>query len=108
MLMEKAPLSLYNGIDKKAAKKKGYNVNGVAGILSLDLKKRGFNVVDLDNTDEFFDETVIYLPGDGRYPETVDALKAFVDIDRIEVDKTGKYGTGGIDLILGNDYVKRL
>jgi len=108
MLMEKAPIALYNGIDKKTAKKQGYNVNGVAGALSLDLKKRGFNVVDLDNTKEFFDQTTLYLPGDGRYPETVEALKAFVDVDRVEVDTTGKYGSGGISLILGYDYVKRL
>ena len=106
--MEKAPIALYNGIDKKTAKKQGYNVNGVAGALSLDLKKRGFNVVDLDNTKEFFDQTTLYLPGDGRYPETVEALKAFVDVDRVEVDTTGKYGSGGISLILGYDYVKRL
>lgn len=108
MLMENAPISLYNGIDKKAAKKQGYNVNGVAGALSLDLKKRGFNIVDLDNTKEFFDETILYIPGDGRYPETVDALKAFVDVDRVTVDATGEYGSGGISLILGYDYVKRL
>ena len=108
MLMEKAPIAVFNGIDKKAAKAKGYNVNGIAGILALDFKKRGFNIVDIDNTEEFFEETIIYLPWDGRYPETIDALKAFVDVDRIEVDKMGTYGSGGITLILGSDYLKRM
>lgn len=108
MLMENAPITLLNGIDKDAAKAKGYNVNGAAGALSLELKKRAFNVVDLGNTDEFFDETVVYIPSDDAYPETIDALKSFVDLQYVWVDSSWQYGATGVSLILGNDYLSKL
>jgi hypothetical protein len=72
------------------------------------MKVRGFDIVDIDNTEEFFDETILYLPGRWRYPATVDMLKSFVDIAEIRVDETNQYSSGGVTLILGQDYLKRL
>ncbi len=62
-LLEKAKIGVFNGIDKTKAKADGYNVNGVASQLALDLKIRGFDVIDIDNTEEFYDNTTLYLPG---------------------------------------------
>jgi hypothetical protein len=62
-LMEQAEIGVFNGMDKDAARTAGYNINGVASQLALDMKVRGFDIVDIDNTEEFFDETILYLPG---------------------------------------------
>lgn len=107
-LMERAKIGVFNGMDKQVARAAWYNVNGVASQLALDLKIRGFDVVDIDNTEEFFDKTVLYLPWYGWYPATVDMLKAFIDINEIRVDETGEYSSGGATLILWQDYVKKL
>jgi len=107
-LMEAADIGVFNGIDKQAARNAGYNVNGVASQLALDLKIRWFNVIDIDNTEEFYDKTTLFLPGYGWYPATVDMLKSFVDIAEIRIDETWEFGSGGVSLILWQDYLNKL
>jgi hypothetical protein len=107
-LMERAEIWVFNGIDKQAARNLGYNVNGVASELALDLKIRWFEVIDIDNTEEFYDKTTLYLPGNGWYPATVDMLKSFVDIAEIRVDEAGEFSSGGVSLILWQDYLNKL
>ena len=99
--MEDAEVGIFNGIDKQAATNAGYNINGVASQIALDMKVRGLNVVDIDNTEEFFDKTILYLPGWGWYPATVDILKSFVDVAEIRVDETNEYSSGGGNVDFG-------
>jgi hypothetical protein len=65
-------------------------------------------VIDIDNTEEFYDNTTLYLPGYWRYPATVDMLKAYIDVAEIRVDDTWDIWSGEVKLILGQDYLNRL
>lgn len=105
-LMEGAQIYVYNGIDKTAAKAKWYAVNGVAGQLAIDLKLKGFLVDDIYNTEAPVAETKIYVPRTWSYQQTIETLSAFVDYVSVEVSDA--YGTGGVSIVLGDDYLNKL
>lgn len=104
-LLERAEINVLNWIDLEAAKAQGYKINGIAFDLALDLKVKAFNIVNIDNVDTPVDETIIVIPGDGWFPNTVETLRAFVDYTRVEANPA--YGSG-VTIILGNDYLKKL
>ncbi len=104
-LVERAEISVLNGIDLDAAKAEGYKINGIAFDLALDLKVKAFDIVNIDNIDTPQAETIVVVPGDGRYPNTVETLRAFVDYVRVEANPA--YGSG-VTIILGQDYLKKL
>lgn len=108
VLMERAKISVYNGIDKQRAKADWYNVNGVASQLALDMKVRALDVIDIANADSFYEKTTVFIPGNGRYPKTVAMLWDFVDFTEVMVDPTWTYGTWGISIVLGYDFTKKL
>ncbi len=104
-LLERAPITILNGIDLDAAKAQGYKINGIAFDLALDLKLKAFDIANIDNVDTPQQDTVVYVPGDGWYPNTVETLRAFVDYVRVEANPA--YGSG-VTIVLGNDYLKKL
>lgn len=104
-LVERAEITLLNGIDTDAAKAAWYQTNGVAFDVAMDLAIKAFNVVDIGNADTLHSETVVYVPGDGWYPHTVETLRAFIDYVRVEANPA--YGSG-VTIVLGDDYLQKL
>lgn len=104
-LKERAEIRVLNGIDLPAARAQWYNINGVATTLALDLIERGFQIDRITNTDEPSPTTKIVIPGDWRYPDTVNTLWAFVDYSEIVVDPT--FGSW-VSIILWDEYLSNL
>ena len=105
VLREHTPIVIQNGIDKQRAKSQGYSVNGVADDTAIQLKLRWFDVEDVINAQTPQEQTILYTDDESAYPETIDALAAFISYD--SVVQTGTYGSG-VTVILGNDRLKRL
>lgn len=108
MLIEQAPITIYNGIDLPKARSEWYQVNGVATSLGQDLLLRAFDIQYVTNTSYTHEKNSIYIPYAGAYPETVELLQAFVDVDIVAVDTGNVYATGHINLILWNEYLTTL
>lgn len=104
-LKERAEIRVLNGIDLPAARAQWYNINGVATTLALDLIERGFQIDRITNTDEPSPTTKIVIPGDWRYPNTVNTLWAFVDYSEIVVDPA--FGSW-VSIILWDEYLSNL
>ncbi len=104
-LLERAEVNVLNGIDTDAAKAAGYKINWIAFDVAMNLAINAFNIANIDNIDTPQAETVVYVPGDGRYPHTVETLRAFIDYVRVEANPA--YGSG-VTVVLGDDYLKKL
>lgn len=105
VLREHTPIFIQNGIDKKRAKSQGYTINGAADDVAINLKLRGFEVQEVTNAEAIQEQTILYTDDTSTYPETIDALAAFIPYDAVV--QTGTYGSG-VTVILGNSRLKRL
>jgi len=94
-----------NGIDTDSARSKWYTVAWVATKLGQELILRGFEIDRVWNEDEDHAETFLVVPWDGRFPETVETLSAFVDYTAVVSDPL--YGSW-VTIILWDDYLKNL
>lgn len=97
-LVEGLKIQVQNGIDKK---RKG-KVNGLASNVAVKLKKYGFQIVDVDNASEGYEDTILYVHTTGDYQKTLSTLKTFLPIDQI---LTWNQLSGvDITLIIGGKY----
>jgi hypothetical protein len=111
-LMEKAKISLMNGIDKTIAKQTVGKADGFANKMAVKLKKYAFDVVDVRNFTQPTSGTIAYIITTGNVDETIKTMKTFFPIASVEKDP-GTLGfevLTGVDLVvvLGNDYLTTL
>lgn len=103
-LLENAPIRVFNWIDKKRARRNGYPIEWIATKLAIDLKTQAFNVLDIANSDELVEKSVVYVPDLASYSSTIDLLRIFVDIDEVKLYEPGKEYEW-ITIIMWNDYM---
>ena len=111
-LMERAKISIMNGIDKTLAKKQVKRAEGFANDIAVKLKKYAFDVVDVRNFAQPISGTVAYIISTGNVDETIKTMKMFFPIASIQKDpgNLGFETLTGVDLVvvLGNDYLTTL
>lgn len=105
-LKESAEIRVLNGINLDEARAQGYKITGVATDLGRELLLRWFDIERVTNAPTDHATTKIAVPWTGSYVDTIDALASFVDYDEVIVDSS--YGSWGVSIILGNDYLKNL
>lgn len=111
-LMEKAKISIMNGVDKTIAKQTVGKADGFANKMAVKLKKYAFDVVDVRNFIQPISGTIAYIITTGNVDETIKTMKTFFPIASVEKDP-GTLGfevLTGVDLVvvLGNDYLTTL
>ncbi|MCX6823141.1 MAG: LCP family protein [candidate division SR1 bacterium] len=111
-LMERAKISIMNGIDKTVAKQMVKKADGFANNIAVKLKKYAFDVVDVRNFSQVVSGTVAYIISTGHVDETIKTMKTFFPIASIQKDpgNLGFEALTGVDLVvvLGNDYLTTL
>ena len=111
-LIEKAKISIMNGVDKNIAKQTVGKADGFANKMAVKLKKYAFDVVDVRNFTQPISGTIAYIITTGNVDETIKTMKTFFPIASVEKDP-GTLGfevLTGVDLVvvLGNDYLTTL
>lgn len=75
-LEENPNIIIKNGIERDYAYSNGYSNSGWANKFGIKLKKFGFNVTDVDNSDQTYLDTTIFLNWTGNlYTGTINALE---------------------------------
>lgn len=105
-LNENIPIIIRNAGHKDYAKKFPYR-NGIAASLAAKLKRYGFQVTEVNNSDTGSTGTIAVVTTDQDYEETIRMLRLFVTIDEVQkepapTNMSGEVLSGAITLYLGN------
>ncbi|HRX63543.1 MAG TPA: LCP family protein [Candidatus Absconditabacterales bacterium] len=105
-LIENPRILIKNGINKQYAYNNGKSPTGWANKLAVKLKKYGFNIADIDNSDEKFLQTTV-ITYDKKYNSTIETLQYFLPINQIERSSlmTGEELEYDMEIILGDDFI---
>lgn len=105
-LNENIPIIIRNASEKDYAKKFPYR-NGIAGSLAAKLRRYGFQVTEVGNSDTSSTGTIAIVNTDEDYEETLRMLNLFLKIDEVKKEDapknmSGEILSGAITLYLGN------
>ena len=101
-LLEHAPISIYNWIDRRLILRKYWWYKPLASDLAKKLKIYAFNVIDVKNAKKVYSGTVVYLADKDKYLNTLNVLPIF----DLNFEVLTWSNTTGLNIILWNDYLK--
>ena len=84
-LVEWASINIYNWIDTAYARNFVYR-NGIASKVAWKLKRYWFDVQEVENADENRELTLVTVPADKDYEDTLDMLALFLDFEVRYID----------------------
>ncbi len=110
-LNEAVPISLHNAIDPVHAKQYRYR-DKIVSKLDILLKRHGFLVDNVQNSDPISWDTRVVITWTWTYEWTLEALQKIFPIDKIEynqatVDLSGNELTWHIDIYVGNTFIDK-
>lgn len=108
-LVENARILVKNGIDKTHAYNNKKQPTWRANKTAVKMKKYGFNIASIENSEQKFPQTKVIVYGDD-YSETIDTLQYFFPINIIEtwVLMTGQELNYDMELILWSDFIDHI
>jgi len=107
-LKENPNIIIQNGIDKTTAKSLGKSPSGWATKIWVKLKKYAFNISDVQNSEESYTHTTIFLTSTGMiYPETHKMLKTFFNVTEVKLWADLETGAD-ILLIIWDDFLEKM
>lgn len=112
-LIENAKIQVDNAISKDYAYKNRNYREGKADLVATTLRQYGFAIAGIDNSETAAEETTVYTYGK-VYPETIKALKLFMDFKLIPLPTDDTLppeeieGQPNIKIVLGNDFIDQL
>ena len=110
-LNDAVSISLHNAIDPAYAKQYRYR-DQIVSKLAILLKRHGFLINDVNNTDTPSLQTHVVVTGTWTYDWTLQALQKIFPIDKVEynqatVDLSGNELTWHIDIYIGNTFIDK-
>lgn len=108
-LIENPRILVKNAIDKTYAYKHWKKPTGWANKIAVKMKKYGFNIASIENSQQKIPQTTVITYGDD-YNKTIEALQYFLPIDNIIKWqlKTGEELKYNMELILGDDFIDHI
>jgi hypothetical protein len=82
----------------------GSGISGAAGQMARKIENSGCDVVRYENAPNMLDNTVLYIPDEDRFKNSIDVVKEVVD-GNVEIinDRPTFMTTGDIVVVLGKD-----
>ncbi len=111
-LNEKAPIRIFNAIDRTYARKFPYR-DQLANKLWSKLKRYGFTINEINNATTSLSGTTIIITWAEKYTKTIETLRMFVNIDDIQinpatVDLSGQVLPNSLDIYLWNTFADQV
>ena len=108
-LIEAPKILVKNAIDKTHAYNNGKKPTWWANKIAVKMKKYGFKVEDIENSEEKIKQTTVIVYNDD-YSETIETLQYFLPINNIVKGQlmTGEELEYDMELILGNDFIDHI
>lgn len=110
---EKNPITIKNGINKEFAREKKISPSGWANKVAVKLKRFGFDIADIANSDVKLTNTTVVLPhqwtGEQKtYSGTIATLKKFIPIIDVVYAPATDTWVVNMELILGDNFVQQV